>query len=70
MNLNYEILIYWNNSDEVFVAEIPELNGCVTHGETEIEALKEVKLLAQEWVKIATEKGWFIPEPKGRLTFA
>ena len=66
----YEIIIYWSNADNVFIAEIPELKGCVAHGETQDEALKEVFLVVNEWMEIAKEKGWEIPVPKGRLIYA
>ena len=66
----YEIIIYWNKADEVFVAEMPELAGCIAHGETQDEALREINAVAEEWLKIAEEKNWHIPEPKGKLMFA
>lgn len=66
----YEIIIFWSNNDNCFVAEMPELKGCVAHGDTQDEALNEIKILASEWLNIANEKGWEIPEPKGRLVFA
>jgi len=66
----YEIIIYWSESDDAFVAEIPELKGCIAHGNTQDEALREVNYIASEWIEIAKEKGWQIPEPKGRLVFA
>jgi len=66
----YEVIIFWSQPDEAFVAEIPELKGCVAHGSTQNEALKEVNILAKEWLKLAKEQGWNIPEPKGRLLFA
>ncbi|HXL56103.1 MAG TPA: type II toxin-antitoxin system HicB family antitoxin [Chitinophagaceae bacterium] len=66
----YEIIIYWSATDNAFIAEIPELKGCVAHGDTQDEALREVNIVAFEWIKIAKEKGWQIPEPKGRLVFA
>ena len=66
----YEVIIFWSEIDKVFVAEMPELKGCVAHGDTPDEALKEVNIVADEWLKIAREKGWQIPEPKGRLIFA
>jgi predicted RNase H-like HicB family nuclease len=66
----YEIIIYWSEQDEIFVAEMPELNGCVAHGETQDEALQQINIVAGEWMKIAKEKGWQIPEPKGKLMFA
>ncbi len=66
----YEIIIYWSNEDNVFVAEIPELKGCIAHGDSQDAALKEVNLIAQEWLQMAKEKGWKIPEPKGKLMYA
>lgn len=66
----YEIIIYWSELDNVFVAEIPELKGCIAHGDTQDEALREVNAVAEEWLKMAQEKGWQIPEPKGRLIYA
>jgi len=62
----YEIIIYWSNEDQVFVAEIPELPGCLAHGETEEAALKQVKEAMQLWLDTAREFGDPIPEPKGR----
>jgi predicted RNase H-like HicB family nuclease len=66
----YEIIIYWSEADQVFVAEMPELNGCIAHGDTQDEVLKEINTVAQEWLQIAKEKGWYIPEPKGKLMYA
>ncbi len=66
----YEIIIYWSATDQVFVAEMPELNGCIAHGDTQDEVLREINTVAEEWLKIAKEKGWHIPEPKGKLMYA
>ncbi|MFI5195485.1 MAG: type II toxin-antitoxin system HicB family antitoxin [Chitinophagales bacterium] len=66
----YEVIIFWSDADKAFIAEIPELKGCIAHGETQDEVLKEVNNVAKEWLVIAKEKGWQIPEPKGRLVFA
>lgn len=66
----YEIIIFWSNDDKCFVAEMPELKGCVAHGDSQDEALNQVQSLATEWLKIANENGWIIPEVKGRLVFA
>lgn len=66
----YEIIIFWSAVDNVFIAEIPELKGCIAHRDTQDEALKEVSLVAEEWLAMAKEKGWQIPEPKGRLMYA
>lgn len=66
----YEVIIFWSDADNVFVAEIPELKGCAAHGGTQETALKEVNLAADQWLKLAKENGWHIPEPKGRLLYA
>ena len=66
----YETIIFWSNDDKCFVAEMPELKGCVAHGDSQDEALNQVQSLATEWLKIANKKGWAIPEVKGRLVFA
>jgi predicted RNase H-like HicB family nuclease len=66
----YEIIIYWSEMDNVFVAEMPELKGCIAHGESQDEALREINIVAREWLQLAKEKGWQIPEPKGKLMFA
>jgi predicted RNase H-like HicB family nuclease len=67
MGNKYEIIIYWDKNDCIFIAEIPELKGCIAHGETDEEALQNVKFVALEWLKIAKEEGWPIPEPKGKF---
>jgi len=62
----YEIIIYWSEEDQVYVAEAPELPGCMAHGNTEESALKNIKDAIQLWKDTAREFGDPIPEPKGR----
>ena len=62
----YEMIIYWSNTDEAFVAEVPELPGCMAHGNTQEAALENVKEAIQLWIDTAKEFGDQIPEPKGR----
>jgi predicted RNase H-like HicB family nuclease len=62
----YEIIIYWSNEDNIFVAEVPELPGCLAHGNTEESALKNIKEAMQLWLDTAKEFGDPIPDPKGR----
>jgi predicted RNase H-like HicB family nuclease len=62
----YEIIIYWSNEDEVFIAEVPELPGCMAHGDTEESAIQNIKEAMQLWIDTAREFGDPIPEPKGR----
>lgn len=67
----YEIIIYWSNEDNAFIAEVPELPGCMAHGETPEKALKNAKDAIQLWIDTAKEFGDTIPEPKGnKLIYA
>lgn len=67
----YEVIIYWSDEDEAFVAEVPELPGCMADGATHQEALSNAEVVIQEWIETAKELGRPIPEPKGRrLVFA
>jgi len=66
----YEIIIFWSEEDNAFVAEIPELPGCMADGATYEEALSNVNVVAGEWIETALELGRPVPEPKGRLMFA
>ena len=66
----YEIILYWSEQDQAFIAEVPELAGCAADGETRQEALANVEVIIGEWIETARELGRPIPEPKGRLLFA
>jgi predicted RNase H-like HicB family nuclease len=66
----YEVIIYWSQEDQAFIAEVPELPGCAADGKSYREALANVELVIQEWIETAKELGRAIPPPKGRLVFA
>ncbi len=66
----YEVIIYWSEEDDAFVAEVPELAGCMADGATYQEALANAEVIIQEWLETARESGRAIPEPKGRLIYA
>ena len=66
----YEVIIYWSDEDDAFVAEVPELAGCMADGATYQEALANAEVVIQEWIETARELGRAIPEPKGRLIYA
>ncbi len=68
--VKYEIIIYWSQDDEAFIAEVPELPGCAADGDTYQQALDNVQITIREWIETATELGREVPEPKGRLIFA
>lgn len=66
----YEIIIYCREDNNAFVAEVPELPGCMADGNTDSEAISNVEVIIDEWIKTAKDLGREIPEPKGRLIFA
>jgi predicted RNase H-like HicB family nuclease len=70
MSSNYEIIIYWSDEDGAFVAEVPELPGCMADGKTYQEAVANVEIIVKEWIQAAKELGRPIPQPRGRLMFA
>ena len=66
----YEVIIYWSDEDEAFIAEVPELPGCAADGATHQKALSNVEVIIQDWIETARALGRPIPEPRGRLVFA
>jgi predicted RNase H-like HicB family nuclease len=67
----YEIVIYWDKKDAIYIAEVPELPGCASHGKTYDEALRNAKKAIQLWIDTAMEFNDPIPEPKGsKLMYA
>lgn len=70
MNHKYEIIIYWSEADNSFIAEVPELPGCMADGNTYSEALKNAETVIEEWIETAKSLNRSIPGSKGRLIFA
>jgi predicted RNase H-like HicB family nuclease len=67
----YEIILYWSEEDKVFIAEVPELPGCVAHGDTQEQALANAKEASRLWIDTAREFGDPVPTPRGqRLMYA
>jgi predicted RNase H-like HicB family nuclease len=66
----YEVIIYWSDEDDAFIAEVPELPGCAADGATYQEAIANAEVVIQEWVETARELGRSIPERRGRSSFA
>ena len=66
----YEIIIYWSEDDNAYIAEVPELHGCAADGNTHQEVLLNIQIAIEEWIETANMIGRPIPKPKGRLIFA
>jgi predicted RNase H-like HicB family nuclease len=70
MNSKYEIIIYWSEKDGCYIAEVPELAGCMADGATYASALENAQIIIDDWVETAQLMNRPIPAPKGRLIFA
>lgn len=70
MSIKYEIIIYWSAEDNAYIAEVPELPGCMADGESYKKALENAEIIIQEWMETARDLGRQIPEPRGKLMYA
>jgi predicted RNase H-like HicB family nuclease len=70
MENKYEIIIYWSQEDRAFIAEVPELAGCMADGKTYQEALANTEVVIQEWIETMVELNRPILQPKGKLMYA
>ena len=68
--IKYEVIIFWSANDNAFIAEVPELPGCMADGSTQVEALNSVHAIMEEWIDTARSLGRPIPEPTGKLMYA
>jgi len=66
----YEIIMYWSEADQAFIAEVPELPGCAADGPTYREALTAIEAVIGDWIETARDLGREIPPPRGRLLYA
>ena len=66
----YEVIVYWSEADDAYIAEVPELPGCMADGATYEETVKNIQMIIAEWVETARASGREIPTPKGRLLYA
>ncbi len=68
--IKYEVIIYWSDEDNAYIAEVPELPGCAADGQSYEEAMRNIEIIILEWLETAAELGRHIPKPKGRLVYA
>ena len=67
---NYEIIVYWSIEDNAFIAEVPELAGCMADGQSYVEAVKNAEIAIAEWIETARLMGRPIPSARGKLVYA
>ena len=63
----YEIILYWSEADNAYVAKVPELAGCMADGKTYVEALQNTEIIIREWIETAKSLGREVPKPKEKL---
>jgi predicted RNase H-like HicB family nuclease len=66
----YEIIIFWSAPDNSFIAEVPELKGCIADGKTYTEVIENVQVVISEWLETARLLNRHIPVPRGKLIYA
>jgi len=66
----YEVIVYWSDEDETYIAEVLELPGCIADGATYEEAIKNAQVVISEWIETAQELKRVIPKPKGKPAYA
>ena len=66
----YEVVLYWSEEDNAYIAEVPELAGCMADGTNYTEALQNVEIIITEWIETAQRLGREIPKPRGKLMYA
>lgn len=67
---NYAIILYWSDDDQAFIAEVPDLPGCMADGKTRQEAIANAETIINEWIEIALEDGEEIPQPHQHVQYA
>jgi predicted RNase H-like HicB family nuclease len=70
MTSKYEIIVYWSEEDQAFIAEVPELPGCMADGESYGQAVSNAEIVIHEWIETAKQLGRSIPKAKGKLMYA
>jgi len=61
--MEYSVKVYWSEEDNCFLAEVPDLPGCIADGATEADARRYAQESAEHWIKMAQYLGRDIPKP-------
>ena len=68
--IKYEVIIFWSDTDDAFIAEVPDLPGCMADGESYEEALSNAQVVIRQWIETAKVIGRTVPKPRTRLQAA
>ena len=69
-SIKYEIIIFWSEVDNAFIAEMPDLAGCMADGNSYEEAIANAQTVINQWIETAIAIGRDIPKPRMRLQAA
>lgn len=63
---HYHINLFWSDEDRCWIADVPDLRPCSSHGDTPDEAIANIQDAIEGWLEVAREKGFSVPEPRYR----
>jgi predicted RNase H-like HicB family nuclease len=63
---HYHINVFWSDEDGLWIADVPDLKYCSSHGETPEEAIANIQDAIEGWIETARESGLEIPKPRYR----
>jgi predicted RNase H-like HicB family nuclease len=66
----YDVHIWWSEADSSYIAQAPDLPGCLADGNTYDEALKNLEIVIAEWIETARSLGRTIPIPSNQYKMA
>lgn len=66
----YRIVVRWSDEDSAYIAEVPELPGCMADGPSPEAAIKEAKKAVRLWIEVAKKEKREIPRPIDRRRYS
>ncbi|HEX6122470.1 MAG TPA: type II toxin-antitoxin system HicB family antitoxin [Ktedonobacterales bacterium] len=60
----YRFMLTWSELDHAWIAEVPELPGCMADGASPAEAVANAEIIIGEWIAVARKDGRPIPAPQ------
>ena len=63
---HYHINVFWSDDDGLWIADVPDLKYCSSHGDTPEEAIANIQDAIEGWIETARETGVTVPKPKYR----
>ena len=61
---HYSMVIVWSAEDQAYIVTVPELPGCLTHGATYEDAVRQGQDAIDSWVDARVASGRPVPQPR------